>query len=205
MQVQPRDAEPLDDPQRLLALCAAALRRRPGRQSPGDVAGHRGVDDAPSRPGRRCRGRSSPRSRPGNRRRQCAAPAPRTAGRRRPSPPRQQAGRSYGCRRGQRLVHLRDAHRAAGPAPTPRRPGRWPARPGHPPHQPRPECRRAPHRRTQRAQQDPTVEVRHRIAMEPSISAIFGTACASVMVTPGTKKASLAISMIEMPKIAVKT
>ena len=37
----------------------------------------------------------------------------------------------------------------------------------------------------------------------PSISAIFGTACASVMATPGTKNAWLAISMIDMPKSAV--
>ena len=38
----------------------------------------------------------------------------------------------------------------------------------------------------------------------PSASAMRGTAWASVSVTPAVKNASLAISMIEPPKIAVK-
>jgi hypothetical protein len=39
--------------------------------------------------------------------------------------------------------------------------------------------------------------------MAPSISAIFGTACASEILTFDRKKAWLAINMIEMPKSAV--
>ena len=39
--------------------------------------------------------------------------------------------------------------------------------------------------------------------MLPSISAIFVTACALVMATPGTKNAWFAVIMIAMPKSAV--